>query len=89
MNSASRPMPLVTKIGAQNAWSTIQAAPKIRAAAKLPVSPSGSARFHGRPARRPVAKPANRKRMSSAHEAVTIVKPASWAGCRMTPFWCT
>jgi len=78
-------MPLVTKIGAQNAWSTIQAAPKINAAAKVPVCPSGRARFHGRPSRSPAAKPANRYRVSRDHDAVTAVKPALLKPSRTWP----
>ena len=85
----SRPVPRAPNAGDQNAWSTIHAAPKMSAATKLPVSPSGNARFHGRPARSPVAKPANRNSVRSDHEAVTTVKPASSAGCRITPAWCT
>ena len=76
VNRLSRPTALEPKIGDQKAWSTIQAAPKIRAAAKVPVWPSGRARFHTRPSRSPVAKAPNRNSVISAHEAVTVARPA-------------
>ena len=72
----SSPTSPVPKACDQNAASTIHAAPKISAAAKLPVNPSGRARFQTRPDRSPTANPANRYSVSSAHDAVTSVWPA-------------